>query len=109
MQLHMSCGGVHDRYTKAPISTNEEYGHAETRLLHVAAAITLALRKPKFLRYNGTTEPDIIIENPCTSSLYLKRGWTKMRRMIKDEIGATPIRVADCLDRRSVGYIEELD
>jgi hypothetical protein len=103
----MSCGGFRDRYAKAPISTNEEYGHAETSLLHVVAPITLALRKPKFLGYNGTTGPDIIIENPCASPMYQKRGFAKMRRRIKDEMGTTPIRVADCFDRCCVGYFEE--
>jgi hypothetical protein len=69
----MSCGGIQDWHAKAPIYTNEKYGHAESRLIHVAALITLALWKPKLLGYNGTTGLDIIIKNPGTSSIYRKR------------------------------------
>ena len=75
-QLHMSRGSIQDGHAKAPINTNEKDGHAESRLIHVATPITLALRKPKLLGHNGTTGLDIIIKNPGTSSTYRKRGRT---------------------------------
>ena len=74
----MSCGGIQDRDAKAPISTNKKYGHAELRLIHVAAAIALAMRNPKLLGYNGTARPDIVIKNPGASSAYRERGRTIM-------------------------------
>jgi hypothetical protein len=72
----MSCGGIQDRYAETPVHVNEENGHAESRLIHVATPITIALREPKLLGYNGTTQLDIIIKNPGTSSTYRKRGWS---------------------------------
>lgn len=73
-QLHVSCDGIQDRHAKAPVYSNEKYGHAESRLVHVAAPITVALREPKLLGYNRTTGLDIIIKNPGTSSMYRMRG-----------------------------------
>jgi hypothetical protein len=76
VQRHTSCSGIQDRNTKAPFHTNEKYGHAESRVIHVAAPNTLAPKKPKLLGYNGTTELDIMIKNPGTLSIYRKRGRT---------------------------------
>ena len=79
-QLHMSCSGVQDSHPGPRLQSipTKKYGHAESRLIHIAAPITLDLRKPKLLGYNGTTRPDIIIKNPGTSSIYRKRGRTKV-------------------------------
>src|SRR5450756_538576 len=82
-QLHMSSSCVHDRYAETPVHVNEEDGHAELRLIYVAAPIALSLRSPKLLRYNGTTSPDSVIENPGVSILRTD-GRTDMRRGNKD-------------------------
>jgi hypothetical protein len=91
-QLHLSSSCVHDRYAETPIPVNEEHGHAELGLIHVAVAIAaaLALRSPKPLRYNGTTSPNSVVENPGVSILRTN-GRTEMRRGNKDRIGAIPI------------------
>jgi hypothetical protein len=75
-------------------------------LIHIAAPVALALRKPELLRYNGTPGPNGIIEKPGILSVYQKSGRCIMRRTIKDVEGAT--LVTDCLDQWCI-YFEEVD
>ena len=102
-QLHMSCECVHDRYAETPIHIDEKNGHAELRLVHVAAPIALALRRPKLLSHNGATRPNNVIENPGVSELRTN-GRTEVRWRNKDRICAIP--VTDRLDRRCIALEE---
>jgi hypothetical protein len=104
-QVHMSCSCVHDRYAETTIHVNEENGHVVPHLIHVAAPIVLAPRSQKLLRYNGTTSPNSVIEDPGVSILRTNRR-TEIRRRNKDRIGAIP--VTDCLDRCCIS-LEETD
>jgi len=105
MQLHKSSSCVHDRYAETPVTVNEENGHVELHLIHVAAPIALALRGPRLLRYNGTTSPNSVIENPGVSILRMN-GRTEIRRRNKDRIDTIP--VTDRLDRCCITP-EEMD
>ena len=107
-QLHMSSSCVHDRYAETPVHVNEENGHAELHLIHVAAPIALALRSPKLLRYNGTTSPNSIIENTGVS-IPRTNGRTEVRRRNKDRIGASPVTGRFdrcCISPEEMDYIE---
>jgi hypothetical protein len=101
----MSSSCVHDRYAETSVHVNEEDGHAELHLIYVAASIALSLRSPKLLRYNGTTGPDRVVENPGVSILRTN-GRTEMRRRNEDQIGAAP--VTHCSDRCCISP-EEMD
>jgi hypothetical protein len=78
----------------------------ESRLFHVAAAIALALRKPKLLTYDGTTGPNSVIEKPGRLSIHRTSGRNVVRGMIEYVEGTT--LVTDCLDFGRISHIEEL-
>ena len=108
MQLYVAQSGAHDRYAQAPMRVNEEHGHTELGLLHIAAAIACALREPKLLRHNRTTIlNNSIIKRPRASSIYRMRGRSIERRLIERVEGAA--LVTDCLDIGNASYVEELD
>jgi hypothetical protein len=108
MQLYVAQSSAHDRYAQAPIRVKKEHRHTELGLLHIAAAVALALTKPKLLRHNGTAIlKNSIIKKPRAPSIYRMRGRTIVRRLIMSVEGAT--LVTDGLDIGHACYVEELD
>jgi hypothetical protein len=88
-QVRLSCSGIADRYAQVPVRINEEQGHLQTRLFHVAAPIALALREPNVLGHDrAATRHDMIIEKPSLPSIKIERGLSPNRRLVPNEEGS---------------------